>query len=132
MNLSLRPSMNCTAVALDEVNVEASVKGVQYFVVWCSVVQCVTGCCSVLQYFVVCCSVSQCAAVCRSVLQCVAVCCSVAHLVPYNPFDAQLCVQFVAVCCSVLQCVAVRCDMLQYYFTQPLCTVLFSCRYPIS
>jgi len=73
MNLSLRPSMNCTALALDEVNVEASVKGVPYFVVWCSVVQCAAVCCSVLhavRYSIL----LQCVAKCCNVLQCVTVC----------------------------------------------------------
>ena len=54
--------------------------------VWCSEVQCVDVCCSVLQCV---CSVLQCVAV---FLQCVAVCCSV-----------------FAVCCSVLQCAAGYC-----------------------
>jgi len=86
----------------------------QCVAVFCSVSQCVPGCCSVaavccdvvdhlrlplmplcvmtpaLQCVAVCCSVLQCVAVCCSVLQCVAVCCSV--------------LQRVAVCCSVLQC----------------------------
>ena len=73
---------------------------------------CVAVYCSVLQRVAVCCSVLQCSprmicarsATCfrRSMLQCVAVCCSVLQCV------AVLCnvLQCVAVCCSVLQCVA--------------------------
>ena len=89
----------------------------------CSVLQCVTVCCSadkdpcVLtvfwarsaatercsmrrechQYIPVCCSVLQCVAVCYSVLQCAAVCCSV--------------LQCFAVCCRVLQCLPRKCCM---------------------
>ena len=74
--------------------------------------------CSVLQYVAMCCSVLfadvggiqvgdlvQCViAVCCSVLQCVAVYCSVS-LQSVSMFCSVL--QCVAVCCSVLQCVAV-------------------------
>ena len=70
--------------------------------------------CSVLQYVAMCCSVLfadvggiqvgdlvQCViAVCCSVLQCIAVC----HCSLFQCF---------AVCCSVLQCVAVCCSVLQ-------------------
>jgi len=61
--------------------------------IYCSVLQCVAVCRSVLQciagVFAVRCSALQCAAVCRSVLQCVAVYFRVS--------------QHIAVCCSVLQ-----------------------------
>jgi len=70
-----------------------------WYLVRCSVLQCVAVCCSVLQCVAVCCSVLQCGAVWCSVLQCVALCCSV--------------LQCVALCCSVVQCAAVCCSVLQ-------------------
>jgi len=63
-----------------------------WYMVACSMLQCVAVCCSVLQGVAVRCSVLQCVAV----LQYVAVCCSM--------------LQRVAVWCSVLQCVAVCCS----------------------
>ena len=76
----------------------------------CSVLQCVSVCCSVLQcgdrgrtHF--------CVAVCCSVLQCVAVCCSVLQCVLH--YVAVCC----SMCCSTLQCVAVCCSVLQCHGT---------------
>jgi len=65
--------------------------------VYCSVLQCVAVCCSVLHQ-------SRLSVSC--VLQCVAVCCSVLQCVASISFVSFLCI---AVCCSVLQCVAVCC-----------------------
>ena len=49
---------------------------------WCSVLQCVAVCCSVLNiYIYMVCSVPTSVAACCSVLQCDAVCCSVLHRV---------------------------------------------------
>jgi len=103
-------------------------------VVWCSVVQSgsvccsilhsgvsslrrhspTTVCCSVLQCVAVCCSVLQCVAVCFSVVQCVAVCGSVGSVAMHGSV-----LQYIAVYCSAgahfgqdthhLQCVTV-CD----------------------
>jgi len=62
---------------------------------YCSVLQCVALCCSVLQCGTMYCSVLQCVAVCCSVLQCVAVRCSVSQCVAvccnYDTSDAQYC-----------------------------------------
>jgi len=71
------------------------------------------------KFFVVCCSLLQCIAVCCSMLQCVAVCCSALQsrktfINYHSPYRSMLqCVACVAVCGSMLQCVAVLCGALQ-------------------
>jgi len=96
---------------------------------YCSVLQCVVVCCTVLHYSrasplihelrstadavfkSLCCSVLQCVAVWCNVLQCGAVCCSVLRCVAVC-CDESLNRVNVRVCCSVLQYVAVCCSVL--------------------
>jgi len=86
----------------------------------CSMLQCVSVCCSVLQYAAVCCSMLQCVLVCCSVLQYAAVCCSMLQYVAVRfsmlQYVAVCCImlQYVSVCCSAFQYVEVRCSILQY------------------
>jgi len=86
----------------------------QYGAVWCSVLQCVAVCYSVVPHVAVhifialVCSWRNCVSDC-CVLQCAAVCCSVAVFCSMW--------QCVAVCCSVLQCVAVCCSAYLHRFS---------------
>ena len=78
--------------------------GLWWFLVWCSVLQCVAVWCRVVQCDTQCCQGSLACVwlwtvMCAGVVQCGAVCCSV--------------LQCVAVCCSVLQCVAAYCSAMQ-------------------
>ena len=114
--LQCRVQSFCTTVPCDAVcyNVvqskylatNAGVASMGNSTVWCSVLQCVAACCSMLQRVVVGYSVLQCVAWCVAV--CCVVCCSLVYsafllLVPYC-WNCE-CVQLD----SVLQCIAVRC-----------------------
>jgi len=84
-----------------------------FVVVWCSALQFVAVCCSLLQCVVVWCSALQYGAVHCSMLQCVVVQCSA--------------LQYVAVHCSLLQCGVVWCNALQYgavHFSLLQCVVV--------
>jgi len=79
--------------------------------VFCSVLQCVAACYSVLQYIIVCCSVLKRVAVCGNVLQCIAACCSVPlgsdkKKMQYNDWQCGgMCVERMCVFVCVYVCV---------------------------
>ena len=108
-------------------------------ILYCSVLQRVAACCSVLQRVVLsptCSDRYTCVAVSCTVLQRVAACCSVLQRVILYCSALQLAIsptgthvlQCVIVCCSVLQRVAACCSVLRYRPRAPTGTHVSQCR----
>ena len=100
--------------AREHLQLFAAIKGVQK-----QAIAGISACCSVLQCVSVCCSSSPPSKPCKNrpllVLVCAAVCCSVLQLFAAIKGVQKQAISGIRVCCSVLQCVAVCCSVLQFF-----------------